>query len=147
MEKSSDGPRASQQDTIQRRLRSLTILEVMELLIHPRADVVAATHDELRRRRLTEAELKRARQYVQSPVYARVRLVNELLARSPEERRAWLRWLSKDPAPEVRIAVLRAMSATGDTTLTSRIREMAIHERDERVAKLAHRLLIETKER
>ena len=128
-------------DQLKRQLRTLPTLELMRMSTSSRAVIVAATMAELRRRRFTEVELERARRYAGSDVAQRILMVEEVSARPRKERRAWLRWLSEDSAADVRIAVLQAMSATEDAAFNYRIREMAIHERDERVARVAHGLL------
>ena len=124
-----------------RRVRPLTTLELMRLLDSSQSLLVATAEEELRRRRLSETEIARAKRYAMSDEQARVRMAEELLASPPAERRAWLQWLSEDASPAVRIATLEAMYASGDVALHSRIREMAIRERDRSVAQVANRLL------
>ena len=55
--------------------------------------------------------------------------------------RRWLHWLLEDDSPEVRLRALSAIATTSDPRLYEVARDIAVHDQDPRVAKLASQIM------
>ena len=70
----------------------------------------------------------------------RLRLVDDVLKDSATGARPWLMLLADDPNADVRLAALTVMATSSDRALIEKAWQVAIRDRDPRIADLAARL-------
>jgi hypothetical protein len=70
----------------------------------------------------------------------RIELARSLPRLSSVDPIPWLLWLSEDARLEVRLAAIGLMATTNDPTLLARIEQMASHDGDAAVKRVAERL-------
>jgi hypothetical protein len=70
----------------------------------------------------------------------RTRLVYELIGLPGGEAKAWLALMAEDESADVRVAALTVMATSSDGELLDKAWDIAVHDRDPRVASLAERL-------
>jgi hypothetical protein len=70
----------------------------------------------------------------------RARFVYDLMSLPGNDAKAWLQLLAEDPSSDVRFAALTVMATSSDSELLDKAWDVALHDRDPRVASLAERL-------
>jgi hypothetical protein len=79
-------------------------------------------------------------QYLSNNLDDRLHLVDSVLTEPGVDARPWLILLSDDTSAEVRLAVVTIMATSNDKTLVEKAWQVAIRDRDPRIADLASRL-------
>ncbi|NOY42110.1 MAG: hypothetical protein GXP26_09770 [Planctomycetes bacterium] len=140
-----DIPSPAEMDQQIKRLRQKTSQELVQLL--PRDDLFKAgpIRAVLRERGLTDAEMNLTKQFSSAQVGDRLQLVDDLSVLPAATARRWLRWLLKDKNAEVRLRALSAIATTADPGLYNIARDLAINDQDPRIAKLASRIMEDTR--
>ena len=95
---------------------------------------------ELKRRGLSETELRLARDLTHPDPSVRRQLVDALATVAGINARPWLLVLATDLDAEVRLAALSSMATSSDHQLVSHAEELARHDEDPRITALAKRL-------
>jgi hypothetical protein len=79
-------------------------------------------------------------QFFSSDPHERIRLIDCVLARPDTGAGAWLQLLAEDSDAEVRLFAVTFMATSNDATLVEKAWQIAIRDRDPRIADLAERL-------
>jgi hypothetical protein len=102
---------------------------------------VGVVRQVLGERGFSREELDLAQRIVQSKPGERLQLVRELRNVHAGIARRWLREFLTDEDPDVRLEALSVLAASSDPELVPLARELAVHDRDPRIADLATRIL------
>ena len=79
-------------------------------------------------------------QYLSDDADVRVHLVDSVLAEASVDARPWLALLADDEDADVRLTAVTVMATSNDKSLVEKAWQVAIHDRDPRIADLAGRL-------
>lgn len=121
-------------------MENFTLREVMERLHDKDPTIAAAAVEELAFRGLSEIEVALARQFTSPDTNVRRQLVDALPRAPGVDGRPWLFWLAEDSDAEVRLAALTVLATATDPNTHRRVLELALRDRDCRIAILAKQL-------
>jgi hypothetical protein len=96
--------------------------------------------EELTRRGFGRLSARLVRQFFSKDPAERLRLVDDILTEPGVDARPWLILLADDPAADVRLLTVTIMATSDDPTLIEKAWQVAINDRDPRIAGLASRL-------
>jgi hypothetical protein len=96
--------------------------------------------EELTRRGFGRLSARLVRQLFSDDPAERLRLVDDILTQPGVDARPWLILLADDSAADVRLLAVTIMATSDDPTLIEKAWQVAIHDRDPRIASLASRL-------
>jgi len=100
----------------------------------------AAIENELARRGFGRLTKPLVDKYISKSPNDRLRLIDDVLNDSAAGARSWLFLLADDPHPDVRLSAITVMATTNDRALLDKAWQVAIRDRDPRIADLAVRL-------
>lgn len=123
------------------RVEVLPSEEVLSCLNDPDAQVRSAAYLVLRFRDVTREEIALATRATHPSALVRAQAPRHILETTVVDQLVWLRHLSKDDAPLVRIEVARALAAIGDEACRKELEELAKTDPDTEVQTLAQQLL------
>lgn len=114
---------------------------VIDFLASPQPSLVQAAETELRKRKLTDAELLLARRLTSPEPEVRMAMIKELPARTDVDPRTWLLWLSSDLERRVRVEAIDVLGSMNDPAITNTLRERLRTERDTYVLSRLRKIL------
>lgn len=100
-----------------------------------------AVREILRGRGFDDRELALIQRLSSSDYNDRLILVEDLSQLSAHQARRWLRELTKDDHPQVRIKALAALSTSNAPEVYDLARDMALHDQDRKVVEMASRIM------
>lgn len=103
-------------------------------------EAAALIEAELAERGLHSMPRDLVRQFLSDVVDERVKLVQKLIVRPRLDAKPWLTLLADDASAEVRLAAVSVMATSNDPELIDKAWQVALHDRDPRVAGLTARL-------
>jgi len=136
-----DIPSPAEMNQQLKRLRQKTSPELVRLLPQNNLYEAGPIRAVLRERGVTEEELLLTEQFSSTHVSDRLKLIEKLSALPAATARRWLHWLLEDKSPEVRLRALSAIATTSDPRLFEVARDVAVNDKDPRVANLASEIM------
>ncbi len=106
----------------------------------PKASAYGSGGNTIEASRLASLSPELAQQVVSEDVETRLHFLEEVLASSEIDARPWLLLLAEDPAAEVRLAAATVMATSNEPELIEKAWQLALHDRDPRIAALAEQL-------
>jgi hypothetical protein len=113
-------------------------------LLHDWLTAEGAVAGEIELELISRGFRPRSRQFVEVLLHGaaseRTRIVYELLRLPVREAKAWLVLMAEDEHAEVRLGAITVMATSSDSELRNRAWNLAVHDRDPRVAAFAERI-------
>jgi hypothetical protein len=108
----------------------------LEATINDRPDI----EEELVARGFVRPPMRLVKQYLSDDLATRLRIVDRVLTEPGVDARPWMMLLAEDEDPDVRLSAITAMATSDDKVLIEKAWQVAIRDRDPRIADLAGRL-------
>jgi hypothetical protein len=123
-----------------RQFRDVGSRSLLERWLVAEGADVEPLEQELTRRGFGRLSARLVRQLFSDRPDERLRLVDDVLTEPAVDARPWLLLLAHDTDPDVRLVVVTIMATSNDATLIEKAWQVAIRDRDPRIAGLAPRL-------
>ena len=131
---------AAQDDAIMRPLANDAARDLLRRWLTAQGSDLYAIEEELTYRGFGRLSGRLVEQLFSDDVEDRLRLVDDVLTAPGIDARPWLVLLADDDEADVRLLVLTIMATSDDPTLLDKAWQVALHDRDPRIAGLATRL-------
>jgi hypothetical protein len=130
----------AQDDAIMRPLADDDARDLLRRWLTAEGSDLYAIEEEVTYRRFGRLSGRLVEQLFSDDVEDRLRLVDDVLTAPGIDARPWLVLLADDDEADVRLLALTIMATSNDPTLLDKAWQVALHDRDPRIAGLAERL-------
>lgn len=132
--------RSERTETAARPLAGVESRELLQQWLVADGTAVFSVEDELTQRGFGRLSTRLVQQLFSDRAEERLRLVDDVLTEPGVDARPWLSLLADDAAADVRLLAVTIMATSNDATLIEKAWQVAISDRDPRIAGLAGRL-------